>query len=82
MADCINCGEYTKFNGGLCYSCSQKKAISKDIATAEKEPIIKKKKKDKKGYDSPSQDYYLVIDLEKVNDSDFINTNMEIQTTP
>jgi len=29
----------------------------------------------KKGYDSPSQDYYLVIDLEKVNDSDFININ-------
>lgn len=21
MAECIQCGEYTKFNGGLCYSC-------------------------------------------------------------
>lgn len=21
MAECINCGEYTKFKGGLCYSC-------------------------------------------------------------
>jgi len=24
MAECINCGEYTKFNGGLCYSCYKK----------------------------------------------------------
>ena len=21
MAECINCGEYTKFNGGVCYTC-------------------------------------------------------------
>jgi hypothetical protein len=25
MAECTQCGEYTKFNGGLCYSCYQGK---------------------------------------------------------
>jgi hypothetical protein len=29
MAECINCGEYTKFNGGLCYSCYQKENKNK-----------------------------------------------------
>lgn len=24
MAECINCGSYTKFNGGLCYNCYKK----------------------------------------------------------
>ncbi len=33
----------------------------------------------KKGYNFPSQDYYLVIELEKVNDSDFINTNWKFK---
>lgn len=31
MAECINCGEYTKFNGGLCYSCYKKDGKSKDV---------------------------------------------------
>ena len=30
-------------------------------------------------YNSPSQDYYLVIELEKVNDSAFINTNWKFK---
>lgn len=38
MADCIKCGEYTKFNGGLCYKCYKKDGNSKDVAVAEKEP--------------------------------------------
>lgn len=25
MADCINCGEFTKFNGGFCYKCYKEK---------------------------------------------------------
>ena len=25
MADCIKCGEYTKFNGGLCTKCYNEK---------------------------------------------------------
>ncbi len=32
MAECITCGDYTKFNGGLCFSCHQR---SKDISPAE-----------------------------------------------
>jgi len=38
MAECINCGDYTKFNGGLCYSCYKKDGESKDVAVAEEEP--------------------------------------------
>jgi len=30
MAECIQCGEYTKFNGGLCYSCYKSKDKGKD----------------------------------------------------
>jgi len=45
MAECINCGEYTKFNGGLCYSCYKKNGKPKDIAVAEKEPKKKNEKK-------------------------------------
>ena len=38
MAECIKCGEYTKINGGLCYSCYRKNGKSKDVAVPEKEP--------------------------------------------
>lgn len=38
MAECTNCGEYTKFNGGLCYSCYKKDENSKDITIVEKTP--------------------------------------------
>jgi len=44
MAECINCGEYTKFNGGLCYSCYKKDGEPKDVLVAEKEPKKKKTK--------------------------------------
>ena len=30
MAECINCGEYTKFNGGHCYACYKKDGKEKD----------------------------------------------------
>ena len=30
MAECINCGDYTKFNGGLCYKCYKKENSSKE----------------------------------------------------
>lgn len=29
MAECIECGEYTKFEGGLCYPCYKNQNISK-----------------------------------------------------
>jgi hypothetical protein len=44
MAECINCGEYTKFNGGLCFSCYKKNGKSKDEIVTETE---KKKEKTK-----------------------------------
>jgi len=47
--------------------------VSKGPKVYSKENLIKK------GYDSPSQDYYLVIDLEKVTDSNFINSNWEFK---
>jgi hypothetical protein len=47
MAECINCGEYTKFNGGHCFSCYKKNGESKDVIVAKKEPK-KKEKKEKK----------------------------------
>jgi len=47
MAECINCGEYTKFNGGLCYTCYKKDENSNDVASQgqEKEPSTKNDKK-------------------------------------
>jgi hypothetical protein len=39
MAECTDCGEFTKFEGGLCYSCYKKSGSSKDTPTvAELEP--------------------------------------------
>ena len=29
MADCIECGEYTKYSGGLCSKCYLKKSLNK-----------------------------------------------------
>ncbi len=44
MAECINCGEYTKFNGGLCYKCFKKNgSTKKDVVIAEKESKIEDK---------------------------------------
>jgi len=45
MVECTNCGEYTKFNGGLCYSCYKKDGKSKDVAIAKKEPKKNVRKK-------------------------------------
>lgn len=42
MAECIKCGEYTKFNGGLCSNCYKKKNKRKDATVVEK-PIAKSK---------------------------------------
>ena len=36
MPECIKCGEDTKFDGGLCYSCYKKGGKSKDVKVAEK----------------------------------------------
>tara|TARA_Y100000385_G_scaffold103126_1_gene106638 strand:- start:5253 stop:5753 length:501 start_codon:yes stop_codon:yes gene_type:complete len=44
MAECKKCGEYTKFDGGLCYSCYKKNGKSKDVVVAEKEPKKKVEK--------------------------------------
>ncbi|WP_299100897.1 hypothetical protein [uncultured Winogradskyella sp.] len=44
MAECITCGGYTKFNGGLCYKCYKKENNSEDVAVAEK-PKAKPKTK-------------------------------------
>ncbi|SKB39399.1 hypothetical protein SAMN05660776_0924 [Salegentibacter holothuriorum] len=37
MAECIQCGSYTKFNGGLCYGC-YKSDDSNEVAVLEEEP--------------------------------------------
>jgi len=48
MAECLKCGDYTKYQGGLCYNCYKKKDSSK----SPKKEITKTKKssfsKDKK----------------------------------
>lgn len=36
MAECIACGEYTKFHGGFCFSCYKKQENSKNILVLEK----------------------------------------------
>ena len=38
MAECTQCGKYTKFNGGLCFECYNNK-----------EEIVVSKKENKKG---------------------------------
>lgn len=49
MAECNNCGEYTKFNDGLCYSCYKKNGKTKDVVIvenkSEKKEIVKISKK-------------------------------------
>ena len=49
------------------------KIVSKGPKVYSKENLIKK------GYNSPSQDYYLVIDLERVNEFDFIGVNWKFK---
>lgn len=38
MAKCITCGDYTKFNGGLCYKCYKKEGDNNKVDVADKEP--------------------------------------------
>lgn len=45
MAECINCGEYTKFEGGHCFACYKKMDKSSDVVVAEKKPEKKSLKK-------------------------------------
>lgn len=47
MAECIVCGDYTKFNGGLCYACYKKDGKSNKEAVSVKEPEKKEKNKSK-----------------------------------
>ncbi len=35
MAECINCGDFTKFNGGLCLKCYKKKDNKKEVVSNE-----------------------------------------------
>lgn len=48
MAECIKCGEYTKYNGGLCYKCYKKDQGSEEVIVAEKQPEKKDSKSLKK----------------------------------
>ena len=38
MAECTNCGAYTKFENGLCYKCHKLEGNSKDVQFADIEP--------------------------------------------
>ena len=51
MAACIQCGSYTKFNGGLCYSCY------KGGASDEVEVLEEEKEKIKKGLPEDQRNY-------------------------
>ena len=44
MAECTNCGDYTKFNGGLCFKCYKKNG-NKEVAVLEEKPKKKKEPK-------------------------------------
>lgn len=48
MAECITCGGYTKFNGGLCFSCYKKNGESDEVLVVEKTPKINKTKTKRK----------------------------------
>lgn len=44
MAECTNCGSYTKFEGGLCYKCYKKENGNKEVAVLEEKSKQKKVK--------------------------------------
>lgn len=50
MAECIDCGAYTKFNGGRCIKCYKKNGVAKETTAKETVPFAKevKSKKEKK----------------------------------
>lgn len=45
MAECIKCGAYTKFNGGLCLKCYKAKGKSKEVVDEETGEITVKEEK-------------------------------------
>lgn len=47
MAECINCGDYTKYNGGLCYKCYKNGENSKNVDVIDKPTVPKEDKKAK-----------------------------------
>jgi len=53
MAKCIECGSYTKFNGGLCYSCYK----TGDSTEIEVEEIIEEKKVTISGLDDKERNF-------------------------
>ena len=55
MAECKKCGEYTKFDGGLCYSC-YKKGGAKQVLVVAEEKVVPKKSA---GLDDKEKNYRL-----------------------
>jgi hypothetical protein len=48
MPDCIKCGAYTKFNGGLCINCyNEKNSQKKDVVASKEEDINGLSEKDR-----------------------------------
>ena len=40
MTECKKCGEYTKFDGGLCYSCYKKDGAKQVVVVAEEKKVV------------------------------------------
>ena len=57
MAECIDCGAYTKFNGGRCLPCYKKENVTNDSKAKDIKPVKKESKlknaKEKKRTDNP-----------------------------
>jgi hypothetical protein len=68
MAECINCSEYTKFNGGLCFKCYKKENNGKEVVIAEK-PKTKEKKKKKEVIDNENK----VVEKPKSKDNPWVS---------
>ena len=48
MPECIECGDYTKFNGGLCYTCYKSENSNEvDVLEPEEEEETGLSKKDR-----------------------------------
>ncbi|NRD22709.1 hypothetical protein HNV10_05625 [Winogradskyella litoriviva] len=89
MAQCINCGDYTKFNGGLCYKCYKKEnnsnVVEEDLPFPVKKTSNYKKRKNKnviaaedlpfQGDDSISyKRNNTIVEKQKVKKNDTANT--------
>ena len=42
MPECINCGAFTKYNGGLCIKCYKNEKSNNEGTSVDDEPIDKK----------------------------------------